>query len=310
MPYLVLALDGGGIRGVFTTTILGRLEQAVPGFLAKVDLFAGTSTGGIIALGLAAGLTPHDLTRLYLDRGAEIFESRYGVLDHVAKLAWAEYDNRNLVRILEETFAARGVATLGDLPRRVLVPTFDLDSAGRPGRAPDAPRTWKPKFFHNYPGPGGDAGARIVDVALRTSAGPTYFPTHQGYVDGGVIANNPSMAALAQAIHPGSGRQRLEDVCLLSIGTGQRPRFIAGADHDWGIVPWAGHLVDLLIEGGMDTARYECQQLLGERFCRVDTVLAEEMDLDAVAGAVALVERAANLPLDGTVSWVRRWFHA
>ena len=306
MPYRVLALDGGGIRGVFTTTILARLEQAVPGFLAKVDLYAGTSTGGIIALGLAAGLAPDDLTRLYLERGGEIFESRYGVLDHVAKLAWAEYDSRNLARILAETFAGRG-ETLGDLPRRVLIPTFDLDNRDR--RGPDARRTWKPKFFHNFPGPGGDADARIVDVALRTSAGPTYFPTHQGYVDGGVVANNPSMAALAQALHPETGRQRLEDVCLLSVGTGQRLRFIAGAEHDWGIVPWASHLVNLLIEGGMDTARYECQQLLGERFCRVDAVLEEEVDLDAVAGAAALVELAANLPLDGTVAWLRR-FHA
>ncbi len=306
MPYRILALDGGGIRGVFTTTVLERLERAAPGFLSRVDLFAGTSTGGIIALGLAAGLAPGELTRLYLERGGEIFESRYGVLDHVTRLVWAEYDNRNLQRILEETFAGRG-ETLGDLARRVLIPTFDLDSGGRAGQGPDARRTWKPKFFHNYPGPGSDAGARVVDVALRTSAGPTYFPTYQGYVDGGVVANNPSMAALAQAIHPETGRQRIEDVCLLSAGTGQRLRFIEGADHDWGIVPWAGHLVNLLIEGGMDTARYQCQQLLGERFCRVDAVLDEEMDLDAVADAGALVELAQHLPLEGAAAWVRSW---
>ncbi len=308
MAYRVLALDGGGIRGVFTTTILGRLEEAAPGILSRVDLFAGTSTGGIIALGLAAGLTPDELTRLYLERGGEIFESRYGVLDHAAKLIWAEYDNRNLERILEATFTSRGVVTLGDLPRRVLIPTFDLDSGGRAGRLAGAGRTWKPKFFHNFPGPGSDAGERIVDVALRTSAGPTYFPTYQGYVDGGVIANNPSMAALAQAIHPDTGRQRLEDVCLLSVGTGQRLRFVAGADHDWGIVPWAGHLVDLLIEGGMDTARYQCRQLLGERFCRVDAVLDEDIELDGVADARRLVELAAALPLETAVEWVRARF--
>ena len=306
MPYRILALDGGGIRGVFTTTVLERLEQACPGFLGRVDLLAGTSTGGIIALGLAAGLSPGELTRLYLGRGGEIFESRYGVLDPVTRLVWAAYDNRNLQRILEETFAGRG-ETLGDLARRVLIPTFDLDSGARAGQGPDARRTWKPKFFHNYPGPGSDADARVVDVALRTSAGPTYFPTYQGYVDGGVIANNPSMAALAQAIHPETGRQRIEEVRLLSVGTGQRLRFIEGADHDWGVVPWASHLVNLLIEGGMDTARYQCQQLLGERFWRVDAVLDEVMDLDAVADAGALVELARRLSLEGAAAWVRSW---
>ena len=308
MAYRVLALDGGGIRGVFTTTILARLEAAVPGFLGRVDLFAGTSTGGIVALGLAAGLAPGDLTRLYLERGGEIFASRFGVLDPAARLVWATYDNRGLERVLEETFARQGVATLGDLRRRVLIPTFDLDGSARPGRAGGAARAWKPKFFHNFPGPGSDAGERIVDVAMRTSAGPTYFPTHQGYVDGGVIANNPSMAALAQAIHPDTGRQRLEDVCLLSIGTGQRPLRIAGADHDWGVLPWAGRLVDLLIDGSMDTARYECQQLLGERFRRVDAVLDQDVDLDDVADAGALAEVAAAVPLEAAADWVRARF--
>ncbi len=308
MAYRVLCLDGGGIRGVFTTTILERLEAAAPGFLAKVDLFAGTSTGGIIALGLAAGLSPHDLTRLYLERGAEIFASRYGGLERITKVVWAEYDHANLERILGATFAGRGVVTLGDLVRRVLVPTFDLDSGDDPARSPGAPRTWKPKFFHNYPGPGSDANARIVDVAMRTSAGPTYFPTYQGFVDGGVVANNPSMAALAQAVHPDMGRQRLEDVCLLSVGTGQRLRFIAGQQHDWGIIPWAGHLVDLLIEGSMDATRYQCRQLLKERFCRVDAVLDRPTDLDDVADAGALVELARALPLEESVAWVRDRF--
>jgi patatin-like phospholipase/acyl hydrolase len=307
VTYRILALDGGGVRGVFTTTLLGRLEAARP-FLAKVDLLAGTSTGGIIALGLAAGMAPEELTGLYLDTDARIFpESHLGALALLGKVFAAPYDTAVLKRVLEEAFARRGVSVLGDLARRVLIPTFDLDSssgpAGRPG-----PRTWKPKFFHNFPGPGSDAGERIVDVALRTSAAPTFFPSYQGFVDGGVIANNPSMVALAQALHPATGGQRLEQVCVLSVGTGVRRRHIAGEVHDWGYAQWAIPLSRLIVEGPMDTARYECEQLLGERFCRVDAVLEREIDLDDAAAGPDLVEMAGRVPLDAATAWVGRWF--
>ncbi len=306
MTYRILSLDGGGIRGVFTTTLLSRLEAAAP-FLSRVDLFAGTSTGGIIALGLAAGLRPDALTDLYLGVGAAIFpESPLGPLAILGKLVNAPYDNAARKRALEDVFAKRGVATLGQL-RRVLVPTFDLDSSEGPASKPGRP-TWKPKFFHNFPGPGSDAAEGIVDVALRTSAAPTYFPSYQGFVDGGVIANNPSMVALAQALHPATGGQKLEDVCVLSLGTGDRLRFIKGPTHDWGYVQWAVPLAQLIVEGPMDTARYECEQLLGERFHRLDAVLEQETELDDAAAAPGLVEEAKRVPLEPAVEWVRRWF--
>ena len=308
MPYRILSLDGGGIRGVFTATLLAKLEERVPGLLARVDLFAGTSTGGILALGLAAGLPPAELARLYLERGADIFpDPHLDGLAFAARLVSAGYDNRNLERILEDTCARLGVATLGDLPRSVLVPTFDLDSAAHPGR-PGAPRTWKPKFFHNFE-TNGDRDARIVDVAMRTAAGPTYFPTYQGYADGGVIANNPSMAALAQAVNPATGGRRVEDVCVLSLGTGQRFRHVAGPTHDWGFVQWAGPLLQILIEGAMDTARYECEQLLPGRFLRLDVPLEKDMGLDDVANAADLAERARTFELDRkTTDWLETWF--
>jgi patatin-like phospholipase/acyl hydrolase len=308
VAYHILSLDGGGIRGVFTTELLSRLEAVAP-FLAKVDLFAGTSTGGIIALGLAAGLTPDELTSLYLALGPEIFPpSPLGPLAILGKLVCAPYDNAALKRALMAAFGSRNLRTLGDLRRRVLVPTFDLDSSEGPASRQGGPRTWKPKFFHNFPGPGSDAAAEIVDVALRTSAAPTYFPTYQGFVDGGVIANNPSMVALAQALHPATGGQKLEDVSVLSLGTGDRLRFIAGPTHDWGYAQWAVPLSQLIVEGPMDTARYECEQLLGERFWRLDAVLDRDIDLDDAAAEPDLVALARRIPLEGTADWVRRHF--
>lgn len=308
MAFRILSLDGGGIRGVFTTVLLARLEAMAP-FLATVDLFAGTSTGGIIALGLAAGLTPDELTDLYLAVGPEIFPpSPLGPLAIVGKLVSAPYDNAALGRALADAFGRRDLRTLGDLRRRVLVPTFDLDSSEGPASKPGDRRRWKPKFFHNFPGPGSDAAEAIVDVALRTSAAPTYFPTYQGFVDGGVIANNPSMVALAQALHPATGGQRLEDVSVLSVGTGNRLRFIAGATRDWGYARWAIPLSQLIVEGPMDTARYECEQLLGDRFWRLDTVLDRDIDMDDAAAEPDLVALAQAIPLDATADWVRRRF--
>jgi patatin-like phospholipase/acyl hydrolase len=306
--YHILSLDGGGIRGVFTTGLLSRLEAMAP-FLAKVDLFAGTSTGGIIALGLAGGLTPDELTHLYLALGPEIFPpSPLGPLAIVGKVVCAPYDSAALRRALTDAFGRRNLRRLGDLGRRVLVPTFDLDSSEGPASTRGDRRRWKPKFFHNFPGPGSDAAEEIVDVALRTSAAPTYFPTYQGFVDGGVIANNPSMVALAQALHPGTGGQKLEDVSVLSVGTGNRLRFIAGPTHDWGYAQWAIPLSQLVVEGPMDTARYECEQVLGERFWRLDAVLDRDIDMDDAAAEPDLVALATQIPLEPTADWVRRHF--
>src|SRR5512144_125229 len=135
--YHILSLDGGGIRGLLTAILLERLEAAVPGFLAKVDLFAGTSTGGILALGLAAGRSPAQARELYETQGRVVFAD--SVLDNVRDLGHAvgaQYSNGPLKRVLTEQF---GDLTLGDLPRRVLITSFDLDNG------PDQPpplRTW------------------------------------------------------------------------------------------------------------------------------------------------------------------------
>ena len=268
MTYRILSLDGGGIRGYFTCGVLERLLAKRPGLLAGIDLIAGTSTGGIIALGLGRGMTPTQLKQLYRTRGAEIFDDGwFPISTDLGGIAGADYDNDGLKRILAETF---GKATLGTLGKRVLIPAYDLHDAAAVIEGVRT-ATGKPKFFHNFPGPGSDAGELLVDVALATSAAPTYFPTHKGYIDGGVHANNPAMAALAQAIHAKTGGQQLGDVLLLSIGTVIQPAYIDG-DKDWGVTQWAKPLVNILLDAGMQNVNYQCTQLLGDRFVRVNAV--------------------------------------
>ena len=301
MAFRILAMDGGGVRGVYAARLLHRLAVAAPGFLGRVDLFAGTSPGGILALGLARGMTPSDLVALYADNARDIFDDSWwdDIVD-LGKVIGADYDNRRLRRLLDRTF---GRATLGSLKKRVLIPAFDLDD-GAAGNA----RTWKPKFFHNYPGHGSDASERIVDVAMRTSAAPTYFPSFQGYVDGGVVANNPSMAALAQAIDAGTGGQAIGDVRLLSIGTGSSPAYVEGQDLDWGFAQWARPLVALMIEGSMGVADYQCQRLLGASYHRLAPRLPVAVDLDAANRVRELVGYANKVDVAATASWIKATF--
>ena len=234
-PFRILSLDGGGIRGVLTARLLERLQEGKPDFLDKVDLFAGTSTGGLLALGLAYGLKPEDCRKLYEQYGQEIFKrSPLGILSDIFN---AKYKNDRLAARLQEQFGDR--ATLGDLANQgkyVLISSFDLDN-GPDNR--QGIRMWKPKFFHNLDAADLDFKEKVVAVALRTSAAPTYFPIYDGYVDGGVVANNPSMCALAQALDPKTGRQELTDIVLLSVGTGLNPKIVEEMNAGWGLSHWA-----------------------------------------------------------------------
>jgi uncharacterized protein len=299
--YRILSLDGGGIRGLLTAVILERLEEARPGFLERFDLFAGTSTGGILALGLAAGLAPAQLAALYEEKGAFVFER--GFLHRLRRLFYSlrpKYDNENLKHVLTQWL---GESVLDDfLPRHVLVAAFDLDNEGRSLGI----RSWKPKFFHNYPGADSDGHERAVDVALRTSAAPVYFPIVQGYIDGGVVANNPSMAALAQVVDSRHAGQQPENVALLSLGTGHLPKYLSVRDAPWGWVQWMVdlRLLQLILEGTAGVADYQCRQLLGARYHRLDPNLPYAIELDHVHRIPELRRLAMELDLTATLRWL------
>ena len=167
---------------------------------------------------------------------------------------------------------------------------------------------WNPKFFHNFAGDDSDGKERVVDVALRTSAAPTYFPAYQDFVDGGVVANNPAMAALAQALDSGTANQKLADIRLFSVGTGLSPTFVPGESHNWGIAQWARRLVDMMIGGMMGVADYECSRLLRKKYFRLAPVLPEPVALDAVDKIPELIADANKVDLTASVKWLKRNF--
>ena len=298
--YRILSLDGGGIRGLVTAVLMERLLSEAPGWLDKVDLVAGTSTGGIIALGLANGLTPAELHNFYYQKGKRIFDDSWADdIRDLGGLTGADYDNIHLKEELANVF---GSTLLKQLRKRVLISAFDLNN--------DAKRCWKPKFFHNFEGSDSDGERRAADVALYTSAAPTFFPTADRYIDGGVVANNPGMAALAQTqdtrtnINP---RPAIHDIVLLSLGTGQSLCVIEGKNLDWGYAHWARALVNIMIDGSVGVADYQCRQILREKYFRLNPTFppGKQFNLDDVAKMDDMIAFAENsVDISSTVEWL------
>lgn len=305
MTYRILALDGGGIRGLISTIVLMRLsrEKGLEGWLERAQLLAGTSTGALIALCLARGLGLEDILALYHDKADAIFDDSW--LDNVkdaGTILGAQYHSDGLQRELQGLF---GATRLRDLKKRVLITAFDLDNEHpKPER-----RRWKPKLFHNFPGKDSDGATPVWKVGLYTTAAPTYFPTVDGYVDGGVFANNPSMCALAQSQDARIGRTAaLEDVVLLSLGTGSSLIYVPGARHDWGYAQWAQALLGVMFDGTIGIADYQCRQLLGRRYHRVAPSFAagEAFPLDCVDRIPEMVAFAEKVDLAPAAKWLRR----
>jgi uncharacterized protein len=307
--YRILTFDGGGIRGLVTLALLRRLEGQAPGLLKSADFFAGTSTGGIIALGLAAGKSVDELIALYQNNGSQIFDDSWlRDIRDLGGLAGAEYDQEPLGDLLRGIFADM---RLKDLSKRVLIPSFNLND----GSGGEAKRSWNPKFFHNFPGSDSDGDESVVDVALATSAAPTYFPSHRTYVDGGVVANNPSMAALAQTQDSRNAEPlpALNEIYILSLGTGTNLSFIDGSDHDWGVAQWAKPLINLLLDASMGIADYQCRYLLKNNYRRIAPVFPNNINikLDDWERAQELIDFGENSLLvdsangDDVVQWLK-----
>ena len=200
----MLALDGGGVRGILSSTILHRIVQQHPSFLESVDLITGSSTGGLLSLLLAYGYSPLQCKSIYEAHCPEIFVSsslrRYSLFS-------AAYSDAPKLQMLKKYF---GSSQLSDLSKYVMVTSFRLDGESPSPRKSffGDVRTWRPALVSNFPrlyGPvDPDGTLTCVDAAMMTSAAPTYFPAHrvQGvgscYIDGGVFANNPSHVAVTK----------------------------------------------------------------------------------------------------------------
>jgi uncharacterized protein len=278
MATKMLSIDGGGIRGIIPATVLDYIERKVERPIAELfDVIAGTSTGGIIALGLTCPgedgrpkFTAEEVVALYEQNGPKIFP--HEIFGRVRQLVDEKYSDAGLEAVLNDEL---GEARLKDAMTSVIVTAYDIGLRQpvffRSMRAREQPERY------DFP---------MRDVARATAAAPTYFepavlelPAPEpalALIDGGVFATNPGMCAFVDAY---AGKARVDETLLVSLGTGALTRPIPVDDaKGWGLVGWARHILDVVFDGVSDTVDYQLDQILGDSYYRLQTTLDKAND--------------------------------
>lgn len=293
----ILSIDGGGILGIIPIVIMQRLAASRAGFLDKVDLFAGTSTGGIIALGLARGLHLGKLRELYEVEGPRIFTRSFW---HRFGLIGPKYVNTYLEKLLKTTLGDN--VLLKQLEKKVLIPAFDLDN-----EALDAEkRHWKPKFYANYPNDN-DRDVPAWKVAMCTSAAPTYFPSFRGFIDGGVIANNPAVCAIAKVLREDSNLS-IDRIKVLSFATYETQQHVRG-NKSFGLFG-VKTIVDILLNGSERVVDYQCNELLGGNYFRMTPKhqAGVKLEMDDVKKISAMITIGEMTDLTHVTQWLDKYW--
>ncbi len=256
----VLAIDGGGIRGLIPALVLAEIERRTERRIAElVDMIAGTSTGGILAcaLGKPDPLPAAEVASLYVEEGPKIFDR--SLLKQITSLGGyldERYSDSGLVRALERY--------LGDTPMSAAALPLLLTAYDTEARA-----------IHLLRSEGEHSGASMVEAAHATSAAPTYFEPVQldgaTLIDGGVFATNPALVAYAEV------RGKLD--LLLSLGTGEHTRPLPYEKvKNWGQLEWARPVIDVVFDGGQDAVDMQLRALLPDGYVRLQTQLEKASD--------------------------------
>lgn len=283
MTYRILSFDGGGYRGVFSLRVMQRLQNEAYGILYRTNMMAGTSTGGLIALGLAAGYGIDDLLDVYETYGLKVFaDSAWDDIADLGSFLGAEYSIDGLRATAAHVLGVG--TTLGDLKRTsgkdLLISAYGLDlPTNLLGRDVQMAR---PKFFSTLDE--NDCKLSAVDVAIATAAAPTYFPVYKGYTDGGVVTPNPILAAVTETLK--EGQASLDSIQALSIGTGVSPFRVTEAslktELDWGALQWAKVLPNIVVDGQAFFDDTVARNLLPGRYVRIDSILETAIPMDGV----------------------------
>jgi patatin-like phospholipase/acyl hydrolase len=280
MKKRILSIDGGGIKGVFPISFLAEIESALrlKSVANYFDLIAGTSVGGIIALGLGLGLTAQEMADFFVKQGPGIFP-HHAIPTSTLRLLWGHerYKPDRLREALQKVFGAK---TLAESRVRLLIPSFDATQADI--------HIYKTAHHERL---GMDYRLTAVEVAMATAAAPTYFPAYDSkhcitLVDGGIWANNPTVFAVVEGITL-LGWQGSE-IDVLSLGCTEGTIDFKQKGH--GGLFWVRRAIEAAMRGQSRSAIGMARHLTGrdrglENIVRVNpSVAANRFSLDGVKG--------------------------
>ncbi|MBR9780956.1 MAG: patatin-like phospholipase family protein [Rhodospirillales bacterium] len=257
--YRILSIDGGGIRGVFPAAFLASLEEDVDQPIGSYfDLIAGTSTGGIIALGLGLGKTAAEIQELYEKHGPAIFGQDKGTAANIVlrnlkkfrRVIKSKHDSENLHDALKGILQNKKI---GESKTRLIIPAWHAETE----------RVYIYKTAH-HERLRTDYKCSAVDAAMATAAAPTYLKPHLTgdgveLVDGGVWANNPIGVAVTEAV--GLLGWPRDQIKVLSIGTINE---VVARSRGTGILSLASGLTRLFMAGQAHSALGTAKILTGD----------------------------------------------
>lgn len=272
--YKILSIDGGGIRGIIPAMILSEIERRTGKQISELfDLVAGTSTGGLLALGLTKPDPRNKQKALYkAEKFVEVYE-QFGpqIFSDPTLLPWfrPKYESKGRQTVF---YHLLGNTSIEQAVTEVFITSYDIDLR-------------LPIFFTSNQEAEmvGNSfckictGFSMLDAAMATSAAPSYFkpsylPTPQqpsGYytlVDGGVFANNPTSLAIMEAIiaaKKAGESLELNDILVVSLGTGSLTRQFPYNDaKNWGLAKWLQPLIHIGLDGSSESVACQLEQLL------------------------------------------------
>lgn len=266
--FRVLSLDGGGVMGTYTASVLAELERmSDKRIVDHFDLIVGTSTGGIVAVGLGLGIPAQKLLDLYVENGAAIFPrvSRWRTaraLGFLKSLFRPKHSQQVLKAVVEEIL---GDKRLGESRTRLVIPAFNADKG--------AIQLFKTAHRHDYKQ---DYLLPATSIVMSTSAAPSYYSAYTDsrdtcYLDGGVWANCPVMVGITEAICV--LERPIDSISMLSIGTTSAPYHVDAKRRNGGLISWGtGEAISLFMQAQANAALGQAELFLKDRFLRIDVL--------------------------------------
>ena len=263
--FKILSIDGGGIKGLYSAKILEHLEQRFSCSISDYfDLICGTSTGGLIALALALKIPANKISEFYEQYGKQIFPRRTKLGGLIRQTFWqGKYSDEPLRAALRSIFEEKKIAEAQNL---LCIPSYTITDA----------RPWVFKYDHREGKLDRDNKALCVDVALATSAAPTYFPLAEisyydkkQFIDGGVWANNPTMVGVLEALtyFVGEGKE-FDSIEVLSISSLNNTAGKAiGLKRRRSFIKWRNDLFETSLIGQSDFTHY-----MMSKFCDMNHI--------------------------------------